>query len=314
MSDKPPAPPLARGSRTDRRVRMTDARISMMVVIATLTVASCMFRLLMWQRLEHTALVFIGIPAALALMVVLSPAAKSATGTIFKAITLALLMSGVVFAEAFVCILFAAPLFYFVGAFVGLILNRRPRGTPYRSGGTIFILLLMLIPASLEGVIPGFEFARDERVTVVRRVNGDAADVAGALARSPRFAKRLPLFLQLGFPTPATTYGAGLSPGDRRSIEFLHGHHPGRLVLRVEASAPGAADFVAESDDSYITHWLSWRRAEVRWREVAPGRTEVTWTLTYRRRLDPAWYFKPLERHGVREAAGYLIETLATPQ
>jgi hypothetical protein len=40
----------------------------------------------------------------------------------------------------------------------------------------------------------------------------------------------------------------------------------------------------------------------------------VTWTLRYRRRLDPAWYFVPLERYGARLAAGYLIETLATPR
>ena len=39
----------------------------------------------------------------------------------------------------------------------------------------------------------------------------------------------------------------------------------------------------------------------------------MTWTLSYRRRLDPAWYFAPLERYGVGLAAGYLIETLATP-
>ena len=60
--------------------------------------------------------------------------------------------------------------------------------------------------------------------------------------------------------------------------------------------------------------WLSWRRAEVSWREVAPGRTEVTWTLHYWRRLDPSWYFGPLERYGVGLAAGYLIETLAAPR
>jgi hypothetical protein len=68
------------------------------------------------------------------------------------------------------------------------------------------------------------------------------------------------------------------------------------------------------ADDSYITHWLSWRSAEVQWAEMAPGQTRVTWTLRYQRRLDPAWYFAPLERYGVRLAAGYLIETLATPR
>jgi hypothetical protein len=35
--------------------------------------------------------------------------------------------------------------------------------------------------------------------------------------------------------------------------------------------------------------------------------------LEYRRRLDPAWYFAPLERYGARLAASHLIDALAAP-
>jgi hypothetical protein len=121
------------------------------------------------------------------------------------------------------------------------------------------------------------------------------------------------MFLRLGFPTPGATSGSGLRPGDSRQIEFRHGHHPGVLTLTVSRSEPGRVLFFASDDTSYITHWLSWRSAEVTWREIAADRTEVQWTLRYRRRLDPAWYFQPLERYGVEQAAGYLIGALATP-
>ena len=40
----------------------------------------------------------------------------------------------------------------------------------------------------------------------------------------------------------------------------------------------------------------------------------MRWTLRYRRLLDPAWYFGPWERYAVRLAAGYLIDTVATPR
>ena len=66
MSAEPPLPRVPRIPRTDRRVQITPARISLTITIIILALASGMFRLLMWQRLEHTALVFIGIPAALA--------------------------------------------------------------------------------------------------------------------------------------------------------------------------------------------------------------------------------------------------------
>jgi hypothetical protein len=59
---------------------------------------------------------------------------------------------------------------------------------------------------------------------------------------------------------------------------------------------------------------VRWQRSEVTWAEVAPGRTRVTWTLRYRRLLDPAWYFGPLEKAANQQGAGYLIDNLATPR
>lgn len=291
------------------------ARVAWVTLVIAVLAGSVVFRVLIWRELEHTSLVFIGIPAVMAIIVALMPNPTSATGLIVKVMSLALLILGVLFGEAFVCILFAAPLFFLVGIAIGLLIDFRRRGKPagidLRAG---LFLAILLTPASLEGVLPGFEFSRDERVTVVRMVNASAAEVASSLARAPQFDRSLPLFLRLGFPTPGATSGAGLAVGDIRRVQFLHGHHPGILTLTVARSETGRVVFAASADDSYLTHWLSWRGAEVRWRQLGAHQTEVSWTLTYRRRLDPAWYFKPLERYGTSQAAGYLIDTLATPR
>ncbi len=85
------------------------------------------------------------------------------------------------------------------------------------------------------------------------------------------------------------------------------------MTLTVDSVAPTAIRFAATSDDSYIIHWMTWDAALVEWESVSETHTRVRWTLTYRRRLDPAWYFAPLERFAVKIAAGYLIETAATP-
>ena len=264
--------------------------------------------------LEHTSLVFIGIPALIAVTIVLMPRSTSVTGVILKAIPLALALSGILLGEGFVCILFAAPLFYLVGLGIGLAADwQRSAERENRINGTVIVVLLILGPSSLEGVIPGFEFGRDATVTRTRVVAGSASDVEAALGRVPRFERELPAFFKLGFPTPGVTGGEGLTIGAERRIEFVHGaHHPGSLVLRVASRTPRSVTFRPAHDDSYITHWLSWRDIDVEWRELAPGRTEVSWTLRYRRRLDPAWYFAPLERYATGLAAGYLIDTLAT--
>jgi hypothetical protein len=312
---------IVRGEDGDRnpeeyeRPRRVDRNMWLTAVFATL-IASVAFRVMGARGLEHTSLVFIGIPALIAVVIILMPRSTSVTGVILKAISLALAMSGILLGEGFVCILFAAPLFYLVGIGIGIAADWRrsaqDRGS--RINGMVMVVLLILGPSALEGVIPGFEFGRDATVTRTRVVAGSASDVEAALGRLPRFERDLPAFFKLGFPTPGVTGGEGLTIGAERRVEFLHGaHHPGSLVLRVASRTPRSVTFRPEQDDSYITHWLSWRDIDVEWREIAPGQTEVSWTLRYRRRLDPAWYFAPLERYATGLAAGYLIDTLATP-
>jgi hypothetical protein len=294
-----------------------SAQRSLIVAVIGLVAVSLLFRLLVTSELQHTSLVFIGIPAVLAIIVALTPPAKSFTGMIVKVMTLALLMSGILLGEGFICILMAAPLFYVVGIAIGLVADLRRKRRAQAEGlsfKSIVFLSVVLAPAGLEGVVQRFAFDRDSTIVVSRVVPGSAEAIRDALALPPSFDRDPPAFFKLGFPVPGETGGAGIAVGDRRSVELRHGRHPGTLVLEVRKSEPGHVEFVPVSDESYILHWLTWRRSEVRWLEVAPGETLVTWTLEYRRRLDPAWYFGPLERYGVRLAAGYLIDTLATPR
>ena len=69
----------------------------------------------------------------------------------------------------------------------------------------------------------------------------------------------------------------------------------------------------AVSDDSHMIHYLTWLESCVEWRALGPEQTSVTWRLRYRRDLDPAWYFGPLEQIAVARAADYLIDAVATP-
>jgi hypothetical protein len=294
----------------------TSPRRELLGLIAGTTAASLAFRLAIGLGLQHTSFVFVGIPALLATAVAYTGQPRSATGTILRSTTLSLLIAAIFFGEASVCILMASPIIYFVATLSGLSADRAARRLRRnRTAGFATVPALVLLAAAvpaMEGVAPRFEFPREEAVTATRVVAATPAEVERSLAAPMRFHRRLPAFLRLGFPTPARTEGSGLRVGGRRSVALAHGHHPGTLVMEVAAAGPGSATFVSVSDASYVIHWLSWRSAEVRWRAV-PGGTEVRWTLRYRRRLDPAWYFGPLERYGVGVAAGYLIDALATP-
>jgi hypothetical protein len=87
----------------------------------------------------------------------------------------------------------------------------------------------------------------------------------------------------------------------------------GDLILDLVDRRPGQVSWKAIDDDSHMTHFLNWREAVVRWTPIDAQSTRVTWSLRYRRGLDPAWYFGPMERYATRLAAGYLIDSVATP-
>src|SRR5215472_2182780 len=108
---------------------MTDRRwlyyaLEMTIGLGVVVVIGCMFyTLLTSAHDEHSSLVFIGLPAVLALAAVLLPRPATAKGAAVRAITVALLLSSVLFGEGFVCIVMAAPLFYAVGLLIGAVVD-----------------------------------------------------------------------------------------------------------------------------------------------------------------------------------------------
>ncbi len=298
----------------DERRRITPAQWTLAGIIVAFAAGGIAYRLLVKHRLEQTSALFIGLPALVALILALTPRAKSVMGIVMKGTTIALLLSAPILGEGFICIVMAAPIFYLVAFIVALVIKRIRSNPDLGPGGMLGLPLVPLLLMSLEGTHPSLSFSRQESVTVVRRVAGRPEDVERLLAAPPRFAAPLPLYLRLGFPRPVAARGEGLKGGDERIVHFAGGEgRPGDLRLRVEEHRPGAVIFRVVSDGTKVAHWLNLGSSEVQFREVAPGETEVSWTMRYERLLDPAWYFGPWERYGVRCAAGYLIETIATP-
>lgn len=271
-----------------------------------------LYRLLFHAGFGHSSAMFLGVPALLAILLALTPKAKSVTGGIVKGITLALLILAPLLGEGWFCILVAAPLFYVVGIVVGLAVDWQ-RGN---RKATLSCVAVVLLPMCLEGVLPELTLPRGQTVRVSRVVAGSPDDVEAALAQSPRVGAPLPRALRAGFPHPMAAWGQGLGLGATRTIHFsaAEGAPEGDLVMRVVETRPGYARFVTVSDGSKLAQWLRWRSSEVSWHAVDTRHTEVTWEVRFDRALDPAWYFTPLERAAVRQAAAYLITANAEPQ
>jgi hypothetical protein len=84
--------------------------------------------------------------------------------------------------------------------------------------------------------------------------------------------------------------------------------------MRVTEHRPGYVRFQSVSDGSKLTQWIAWQSSEVEWRQMDEAHTQVMWRVHFERQLDPAWYFAPLERAAVYQAARYLIQANAAPR
>jgi hypothetical protein len=294
--------------------QITEFRWTPAFWVLAIAAGGFMYRVLVLHRLEQTALLFVGIPVLLAVVLVSTPKAKTTIGSVLKATTLALLLSAPLLGEGFICIVMAAPIFYAVAMVVAaLITFAKKRADKPKQAILPCLILIAFLPMSLEGSRPALSFNRDELVTARRLVAASPQEVENALRSSPRIDLALPFYLRLGFPRPTEARGEGLEPGALRRVHFAGGEgHPGDLVLVVTDSTPGHIRFRMVSNETKITHWLDLKEAEIQWHAVG-NQTEVSWTLRYRRLLDPAWYFGPWERYAVHLAADYLIRANATP-
>jgi hypothetical protein len=305
-----------RKSADAKRSWLTGPQIISASLIVTAAAASVVYEALFAHGLTQTAALFVGIPTVLALATLFVPA-SSAYGVAVKSVTIGLLISLLFLKEGVLCVLMSAPLFYVIALLVGA--GAEGLGDPDNRGRyfSSIVILAAIGPMSLEGVTPTTTVPRHVVVQETRIVNAAAASIETAIQQQPRFDRALPRLLTIGFPRPTSTQIDGdawrirMRGGEMR----LNGMEPraGDLVLLRDGRGDNFISWRAASDDSHMTHFLNWEASRVEWTAIDSTTTRVTWTLQYRRGLDPAWYFGPMERYAMTLAAGYLIEAVATP-
>jgi hypothetical protein len=284
--------------------KIEPAQWTVIAVAVAFAAGSFLYRYLMPHHRWQSSAMFIGLPTMLAVLLALTPKAKTVTGGI-------LLIVAPLLGEGWLCILMASPLFYLVGAIVGKVADWDSK----KRGARLSCLVLVLLPISLEGVVPPLTMERSQTVRVMQIVNASTDAVERSLAESPRVTEHVPEWISKGFPQPLAAWGSGLEVGDRRTIHFAgaEGDPPGDVVMRVAEHQRGYVRFETVSDSSKLTQWVRWTSGEVDWKAIDGQHTSVTWTIHFNRQLDPAWYFVPWERAAVHEAARYLILANATP-
>jgi hypothetical protein len=283
-------------------------------MLAALVVAfgSVMFVSMVAAGRADSALLFVGLPVLLAVALVLLPG-RTTHGRVFQLTTVLLLLSAVALHEGAICVILAAPLVYGMAHGATALMRLYQRSSrPYA-----LLPVPLLLLSAVEGTSDQVRLHPEQTVTATRVVAATADEVLQHLTRGPQptNVRSFPLRV-LGVPTPRHVTPGGLAPGDQWVFHYAGTSHGsgGETVTRVTAAAANQLEFEVVSDTAITSRWMVWQGASVSWRAVDAHRTEVSLTLTYRRRLDPSWYFGPLQQGLTHEGAEFMLDMLALPE
>ncbi|GAA3569119.1 hypothetical protein GCM10022235_42830 [Kribbella ginsengisoli] len=281
--------------------RSWGGRVAALAIVA-FTGVTAPFLLIRSGHLD-TAALFVGVPLALAVIIALSPPAKSLHGLTFRVVTFGLLITSAFLHEGAACVLMASPLVYGVGHLVAEVVRQARRLDERRRAALAVVPLLLL--ASLEGT--AYRVDPVQTVTTERVVAMSPQQVEQSLQRGPDFSARRPFLLRFsGYPTPTASSGDGLAVGTRWTFTMAGGP----IVTEVSARDSQRIEFKVVSDQSKTQRWLSWQRAVVRLTPQADGDTAVKLELSFTRRLDPSWYFGPIESAMVGAGLDHFADSL----
>lgn len=318
------APPLRETGREATRLpRPSTARWTLAGVVLVAFAALLAVRVTRFGGLDQTALFYVGLPALLALLVILCCRVRSAVGAAMAVTTLALLLAGPLLGEGMVCLVVTAPLIYgvvalvtWIGARIFLADQRYPNA---------LVAIPILFALTMEG-IGGFSLLpREDTGAGSVLVSAAPGAVADALAAPPEYdPPRAFLLSAVPFPEPVEAVGEGLGAGDTRLVRFTPrrtlalGAEPAPRYLELEiveseVRSDGGRVVFEVTEDTAFANWMEMERAVATWEgEVVEGeveRTRLNWEIEYTRTYDPSWYFGPVQSYATGLAADYLAET-----
>ncbi|MCF6194068.1 MAG: hypothetical protein L3J46_07025, partial [Kangiellaceae bacterium] len=125
-------------------------------------------------------------------------------------------------------------------------------------------------------------------------------------------------FLEL-FPMPYKIRGASLGEGDIHEIYFRYHRwfvtntHEGSMKMKIERVEANQIQTRFIEDSSYIAKYLKLKSIELKLVPIAKDKTQIEFSISYDRLLDPAWYFEPLQSYGITQSIEFLLDEVVTP-
>ena len=306
-----------------------------LLLLAWSLAGGVLVRGLHYAKLDTTALMYLGLPWLVALLLALIPIAERPksdepskparrTSTVRGAL-IVMLGSSVLLGEGFICVLMFLPIYLFV-VFIMAIANQISADTQARKNSKrhpVHLIPLFLGLLALEGTHPNLSLERAGSVTVEQPTSLDRTQLWNNLQQPMVLNRSTPSGLSKLFPQP---YQIDINSFEVDALHTVHYRyarwfwtnvHEGSLELQIDELLhdPTVTRLSARitNNTSYLANYLDIQRISLEFAESTDARSDansqVSIQIDYRRTLDPVWYFSPLIKLALRGTASYLIQT-----
>lgn len=293
-----------------------------------ITVASFLVRgVLLSDWLKTTSVLYIAVPFVVGVLIYIfvpQPAGLSYGTRLWRHMRSALIImlsTSFLLFEGFLCVLMFLPI-YFLFAMIGIAVfppTRREKtdagGTPEQLGNIFRMsaIPLLIFFLSLDG-IRGMEPSRHTEVSRTALLPLTPAQIQANIIDHDYPDEGRSAFLK-AFPRPVFVEAKALHVGARHTGHWEYRRwgvpglnvHKGTSVLEFTDVSKTRLRAQIIHDDSYISHYMRFKTWQLDLTPRPDGTTEATLTVTYDRKLAPAWYFGPMQRKVVGDGLDYAL-------
>lgn len=300
-------------------------RVVAMTWLLIVGVSALLMHLLFITRLNHSALLYMLVPYSLAVVIIWFrnySGAQTVKQKYWKHLvsTIAVfLATSIVLREGFICVIFFLPIYLVLVSIAFLYYLIKENKTNKISKKYSSLIPMLVVALSLEGTIEPLTFPRDNQAVVSQTTNLSVEDIKQNMARPFKLEGEGHWMISM-FPMPYRIDAGSLNEGDvhtayiRYHRWFVTNTHEGssELLIKRIIDTPTSTKITTEvlSDTTYFSSYLEIHGTEITLTPLIEGGTQIDLTINYQRKLDPAWYFHPLQKFGVSKMADSLINDI----
>jgi len=297
--------------------RFGRQRVVTLMWLNFVAVTALIIQILIRTNLHQSALLYILVPYGVSILIAWfrsysapkdkpeSYLSRMVSATIF------FIATSMVLQEGFICVLFFMPIYYLVMtlAYIWALLGKKDDKNKLSS----FFFPVAILFMSLEGTNEMLSFSRDTHVVVTKEVNLSVDEVKANLAKPFDLRSDRHWMIAI-FPMPYRIDAGSLNEGDIHRIYtryhrwFVTNTHYGEAELLIQSVSENRVKTRMLSDTTFFSSYLKVYGTEINLDPISNTQTKISIRVDFKRHLDPAWYFQPLQKYGVTKMAEHLIK------